>query len=71
MLNEYQEVKVMKILIKTGKITRNQCLRMYISRLSAIIFELKERGWVFKSGYVKTAYGKDYAYYLVSRPKVK
>ena len=46
-------------LSKNGFITRNKCLRNYISRLSAIIFVLREEGFQFKTNFVenKTAYG--------------
>lgn len=49
-----------------GSITRNECLRNYISRLGAIIAELKKHGWEFEAHYedVKTPFGtgKDYRY---------
>jgi hypothetical protein len=41
--------KVKKTLKQEGKITRNYCLRRFISRLSAIIFVLKEKGWEFST----------------------
>lgn len=53
---------------KDGYITRNECLRNYISRLGAIISVLKEQGYEFEVGYVKveTMFGtsKDYKYTL-------
>lgn len=54
-------------LSKNGFITRNKCLRNYISRLSAIIFVLRDEGFEFKTNFVenKTAYGsteKDFVY---------
>ena len=51
-----------------GFITRNQCLRNFISRLGAIIFELKEAGMEFETGYIETdikyGKGKDFKYTL-------
>ena len=42
-----------------GFITRNKCLRNYISRLSAIIFVLRDEGFEFETKFVEnqTAYG--------------
>ena len=70
MLNETQYIFVIKHLVKHNKISRNFALSKFISRLSAIIYNLKDRGWIFKSGFVKTAYGQDYVYYVLSRPKI-
>lgn len=51
-----------------GYITRNECLRVYISRLGALIATLKEEGYEFDAGYIKVAtpfgVGKDYKYTL-------
>lgn len=57
-----------------GFITRNKCLRNYISRLSAIIFVLRDEGFEFETKFVenKTAYGsteKDFVYYWKNRQK--
>ena len=54
-----------------GFITRNKCLRNYISRLSAIIFVLRDEGFEFETKFVenKTAYGsteRDFVYYWVN-----
>ena len=38
---------VVNTLLERGEITRNQCLRNYISRLGAIIDRLKRMGWNF------------------------
>jgi hypothetical protein len=83
MTNEIQIKWVEKQLIKRKKISRNECLRNYISRLGAIINVLKERGYVFDShwskngevefhgNFVKTPNGKDYVYTLLASPKTK
>lgn len=51
-------------------ITRNECLRVYISRLGAIIHQLKEEGYEFETQYNEyEAWGKvrkDYCYKLKS-----
>ena len=72
MLNQTQEKWVKERLIANGKITRNECLRAYISRLGAIICNLKKEGWDFETSYqkVETQYGwtgKDYIYKLKKR----
>ena len=59
-----------------GYITRNQCLRNYITRLTSIINLLKKEGYQFESKYVDVetfwGKGKDYRYTLVTpRPRVQ
>ena len=62
-----QKEIVIEKLDKDGFVNRNWCLRKYISRLSAIIYELKEEGWEFE-----TKRGKgddnDYYYHVRTRP---
>lgn len=69
MLNQTQRDWVKGRLVANGKITRNECLREYISRLGAIICDLKKDGWDFDTSYVKVESkygwtGKDYVYKL-------
>ena len=57
-----------------GFITRNKCLRNYISRLSAIIFTLRDEGFEFETKFVenKNAYNsteKDFVYNWTNRQK--
>ena len=52
-------------LTKKGKISRNQCLKRYISRLGARINDLTKEGMKIVGTYEKTKYGQDYVYYLV------
>jgi hypothetical protein len=59
---------VRNILENEGCITRNRCLGMYITRLSAIIYKLKQEGWEFKGKNIKTKWGTDYAYQVISQP---
>lgn len=55
-----------------GEISRNFCLRSFISRLGAIILDMKKDGWEFKTEYreVPTPFGKgkDYFYIVVKYP---
>jgi ribosomal protein L37AE/L43A len=58
---------------KNGKISRNECLRNYISRLGAIIWKLKQHGWKIEGSLpedfnpLKHHYG-DYVYRLIKEP---
>jgi hypothetical protein len=49
---------VIEQLNNSGEITRNQCLKNYISRLGAIICQLKKEGWMFRA----ENRGGDYVY---------
>lgn len=48
-----------------GKVSRNEALRRYISRLAARIADLREAGVEIVGMSVKTKAGKDYVYKLV------
>jgi hypothetical protein len=48
-----------------GFVTRNTALKNYISRLGAIICDLKKADWKIKGEYVKTPNGKDYKYTVI------
>lgn len=69
MIGTSQQDWVIKQLKNHGKVSRNDALKTYISRLGAIIFNLKERGWEIEGEWVKTERGKDFVYYLKDRPK--
>jgi len=61
---------VLERLEKNGQISRNECLRNYISRLGAIISKLKKKGYKFEAFYVEVdtpwgGVGRDYVYRLV------
>lgn len=58
---------VKRELQEKGYITRNWCLKNYISRLGAIVHRLKEDGMLIEGRYEKYEYGKDFVYYLGSR----
>lgn len=47
-----------------GEISRNTCLRNYISRLGAIIHKLKDEGYEFKT----ERRGGDYVYIMTHNP---
>lgn len=57
--------RVEKRLNDCGEISRNECLKNYISRLSAIIYTLKKQGWVF----TEFSRNGDYVYKVVVSPK--
>jgi hypothetical protein len=59
---------VVKQLKEKGSVTRNEALQVYISRLGAIICDLRKDGWEIDGTWVKTANGKDYSYSLTNRP---
>lgn len=52
-------------LTKHGKVSRNQALRRYISRLAARIADCREEGLEIVGKTVKRNGGKDYVYSLV------
>ncbi len=43
---------ILKELNSRGKITRNQCLRVYITRLADYINFLRKKGWEFEAEYI-------------------
>ena len=56
--NMTQIKKVEEQIKATGCVSRNWCLRNYISRLSAIIYDLKQEGYEFE----EERQGGDYVY---------
>lgn len=59
-----QKQRIEKRLLDVGHISRNECIRNYITRLSAYILELKEEGWEFETKDT----GHDYYYKVVKHP---
>jgi len=57
--------KIKAELDSKGFISRNFCLRNYISRLSAIIYNLKDEGYEFET-FEKDG---DYIYKVINKPK--
>ena len=66
-----QEQYVVNELLKNGKISRNQCLQKYITRLGALIYIIKNKNpqWEISAKFEKINGGKDYVYYLDNRDK--
>ena len=64
MTSRTQKQWVISQLKENGEITRNQCLKNYISRLSGIIQVLEEEGWTF---YPHRLDG-DYVYTVIDKP---
>ncbi len=58
MLTQTQKHRVIGQIMKNHKIGRNECLRSYITRLAAIIYDLRKAGWIFTEKEV----GGDYFY---------
>lgn len=64
-----QEQRIINKLLKDGYVTRNEALKNYISRLSAIILDLQKEGWEFSTEFIKSGNnGKDYIYRVVKAP---
>ena len=61
-MKQSQAQYVEKILLEYGRITRNECLQQFISRLGSIINILNSQGWTITGKYIKTKSGKDYEY---------
>lgn len=59
--------KIKKILLETGEVSRNHALSIFISRLGAIICDLKSEGYEF----ITERRGGDYIYKLKDKPKVR
>ncbi len=60
-MKKTQLTRVKMKLKRDGFITRNECIRNYITRLSAIILILRNQGWDFKTSDIKG----DYKYELL------
>lgn len=53
---------------RDGCVTRNWALQRYITRLAAVIHDLKQEGWRFRSHSVETENGKDHKYVVRKAP---
>lgn len=49
MTNASQKQKIINHILEVGGVSRNWCLREYISRCSAHILQLKREGWEFET----------------------
>lgn len=67
-MKQTQKQFVIKQLRETGEITRNMCLKNYITRLASIIPTLRKEGWGFNTYYREENGSKDYVYQVVSKP---
>ncbi len=64
MTNKTQKQRIIGRLKEFGQISRNECLRVYITRLASIISDLRQDGWEFST---KTL-GGDYIYKVTKYP---
>lgn len=75
-MKKTQKEFVIDCLLKHGVISRNYCLKNYISRLSAIILDLQHEGWTFitftgkQKGFAERHH-KNYYYQVISKPERK
>jgi len=66
---------ILSRLKENGEVTRNECLRNYISRLASRIHELREEGFEFETFYRPVLdddgnkIGQDYVYKVIKTPK--
>jgi hypothetical protein len=67
-MKQTQKQWVVTQLLENKNISRNQALSRYITRLSAIIYDLRKEGWEFNSREIKRNGISDYVYYVMSTP---
>lgn len=67
-MKKSQKQWVVQQLKEKGYISRNDCLKQCITRLSSIIFILKEEGWGFIEDFVPMNDGKDFWYKVSKSP---
>ncbi|MDV3750611.1 hypothetical protein CMU19_04290 [Elizabethkingia anophelis] len=64
-MNNTQLLKVKDLLEERGRVTRNECLKMGISRLSSIIHKLRGAGMIISASRLsKSKNNYDYIYKL-------
>jgi hypothetical protein len=67
-MHKSQKQRIIAKLKRDGTVSRNECLRNYISRLGAIICLLKKQGWEFET----SEKDGDYIYtWTNKKPKVE
>ena len=69
MKKQTQIERVINKLNRDGFITRNECLRNYITRLGAIICSLRKMGWEIQDG--EYTDDKDFIYRVKKNPLTK
>lgn len=69
---ETQREFIIHRLLTTGQISRNECLRKFISRLSGHIYAIKDKNptWIIDGKMIKTSHGEDYVYKLINQDKI-
>jgi len=67
-MRQSQEQFVINQLKLNGYISRNLCLQERITRLGAIICNLKKVGWDFDAKFVNEKGGKNFIYYATKSP---
>lgn len=68
MKHKTQEKQVIEVLNEWGEVSRNWALQNYISRLGAIICDLKGNGWEFDPYFKTIGNSKDYIYKVTKSP---
>lgn len=64
-MNTETQMEWTKYMLETyGKVSRNDALNKYFTRLGARIDDLKKEGYDITGKWVKYDKGKDYVYYL-------
>ena len=68
MKSQSQTEYVITLLKNYGYVDRNNCLEQRLTRLGAIICNLKKLGWDFRAEFVKEKGGKNFYYYATKSP---
>lgn len=58
---------VIRNLEEKGEVSRNDALKIYMTRLGARINDLKNMGWNIRGEFRKTQFGRDFVYTLVKK----
>ena len=69
-MKQSQQQWAVEQLLANKRVSRNQALQHFITRLGAIICDLNKEGWVIDGKFEEWGSGKDYVYYLVRKPEV-
>jgi hypothetical protein len=63
-----QKKFIINQLLLKGQVSRNTCLKNYISRLGAFMCDLKEQGLKYEAGYTENR--KDYVYKIKGQKRL-
>jgi hypothetical protein len=70
-MNTQTQLNWIREQLKTyGRISRNECLNKFITRLGARICDLKKEGMDISGHFEETDYGKDFVYYIKEQIKL-